>query len=211
MNQKPRPSHASGPTRHDLVDLLDQIIDSGAVATGDVLLSVAEIDLVHLELRLALKGIDERRDHPVGVDARQDQPTDVRTSTAPGSVPGAPQAGSGPTRREPDRLARNPDPEPGGDRRTDTDPQGVQRGLAALVLTVVDILGELMERQAVRRMEAGSLAEHQVERLGQNFILLRQRMEELKEVFGVRSTHHDVEVTPDFPLPRRTARTSSEP
>lgn len=64
MNGGERPLAAApawrtaGPDDPTLVDLLDRIIDRGAVITGDVVLSVAGVDLVHLELRLAVTGID---------------------------------------------------------------------------------------------------------------------------------------------------------
>ena len=67
--------------------------------------------------------------------------------------------------------------------RLNADPERVERGLAQLVLAVVDLLRELMERQALRRMEAGSLDEEEVERLGTAFMKLEERMEELKEHF----------------------------
>jgi hypothetical protein len=69
--------------------------------------------------------------------------------------------------------------------RIDADPEHVERGLAGLVLTVVDLLRELMERQALRRMEAGTLDDTEIERLGQAFMKLNERMEELKSEFGV--------------------------
>jgi hypothetical protein len=67
--------------------------------------------------------------------------------------------------------------------RLNADPERVERGLAQLVLAVVDLLRELMERQALRRMEAGSLDAGEVERLGTAFMKLEERMEELKEHF----------------------------
>jgi hypothetical protein len=69
--------------------------------------------------------------------------------------------------------------------RIDADPEHVERGLAGLVLTVVDLLRELMERQALRRMEAGSLDDEETERLGRAFMKLNERMDELKEEFGL--------------------------
>jgi hypothetical protein len=69
--------------------------------------------------------------------------------------------------------------------RIDADPEHVERGLAGLVLTVVDLLRELMERQALRRMEGGTLDDDEVERLGQAFMKLNDRMDELKEQFGL--------------------------
>jgi hypothetical protein len=69
--------------------------------------------------------------------------------------------------------------------RIDADPEHVERGLAGLVLTVVDLLRELMERQALRRMEGGTLTDEEVERLGQAFMKLNERMDELKTEFGL--------------------------
>jgi hypothetical protein len=70
-------------------------------------------------------------------------------------------------------------------RRIGADPESVQRGLAQLVLTIVELLRQLMERQALRRIDGDSLSEEQVERLGRTFMELDKRMEELREEFGL--------------------------
>jgi gas vesicle protein GvpK len=70
-------------------------------------------------------------------------------------------------------------------RRMNADPENLEKGLAQLVLTLVELLRELMERQAVRRIEAGTLSDEEVERLGQTFMALAERMDELKDVFGL--------------------------
>ena len=70
-------------------------------------------------------------------------------------------------------------------RRVNADPEKVEKGLAQLVLTLVELLRQLMERQALRRMEQGNLSEEQIERLGQTFMKLERRMEELKAEFGL--------------------------
>jgi hypothetical protein len=67
----------------------------------------------------------------------------------------------------------------------DADREDVARGLAQLVLTVIELLRQLMERQAIRRVEAGGLSDEQVERLGQALMALEQRMDELKQDFGL--------------------------
>jgi Gas vesicle protein K len=69
--------------------------------------------------------------------------------------------------------------------RVDADPEKVERGLARLVLTLVELLRQLMEKQALRRMETGSLTDEEIERLGETFMKLAQRMEELKVEFGL--------------------------
>ena len=75
-------------------------------------------------------------------------------------------------------------------RRVNADPEKVEKGLAQLVLTLVELLRQLMERQALRRMDHGTLTDEQVERLGQTFMKLEQRMEELKAEFGLED--HDL-------------------
>jgi hypothetical protein len=70
-------------------------------------------------------------------------------------------------------------------RRLDADPENVERGLAQLVLTVVELLRQLIERQALRRVDAGGLDDETVERLGRTLMALEARMQELKATFGL--------------------------
>jgi hypothetical protein len=70
-------------------------------------------------------------------------------------------------------------------RRVNADPDEVARGLAQLVLTIVELLRQLMERQALRRVDGGTLTEDEVERLGRTFMELDKRMEELRNEFGL--------------------------
>nr|WP_211262528.1 gas vesicle protein K [Nitriliruptor alkaliphilus] len=81
-------------------------------------------------------------------------------------------------------------------RSGDARPEDVQRGLAQLVLTLVEVLRELMERQALRRMESGSLDDDEIERLGTTFIALRERMDELKEVFDLTDEDLNLDLGP---------------
>jgi hypothetical protein len=81
-------------------------------------------------------------------------------------------------------------------RRIDSDPETVERGLAQLVLTLVELLRQLMERQALRRMEQGTLDDDQVERLGLTFMRLAERMEELKAEFGLRDSDLNLDLGP---------------
>lgn len=69
--------------------------------------------------------------------------------------------------------------------RIDADPETAEQGLAKLVLTLVDILRQLLEKQAIRRMESGSLSEAEIERLGETFLRLNKKLDELKAAFGL--------------------------
>lgn len=69
--------------------------------------------------------------------------------------------------------------------RIDLDPADIERGLAGLVLTLVEFLRQVLERQAIRRMEGGSLSDDEVERVGLALMRLEQKIEEIAEQFGL--------------------------
>ena len=69
--------------------------------------------------------------------------------------------------------------------RIAADPENVEKGLIQLVLTIVELVRQLMERQALHRIEGGSLSRDEIERLGRTFMALSERMDELKEHFGL--------------------------
>jgi hypothetical protein len=81
-------------------------------------------------------------------------------------------------------------------RRVGADPETVERGLAQLVLTLVELLRQLMERQALRRMDAGTLTDEEIERMGETFMKLAERMEELKVEFGLRDEDLNLHLGP---------------
>ena len=80
--------------------------------------------------------------------------------------------------------------------RLDADPESVEKGLVQLVLTLVELLRQLMERQAVRRVEAGGLDDDDIERLGRTLMLLEDRMAELREHFGLEPEDLNIDLGP---------------
>jgi hypothetical protein len=81
-------------------------------------------------------------------------------------------------------------------RRINADPEGLERGLAQLVLTVIELLRQLMERQALRRVDGGSLTDDQVERLGRTFMELDNRMAQLRDEFGLTEEDLNLDLGP---------------
>jgi hypothetical protein len=81
-------------------------------------------------------------------------------------------------------------------RRLETDAESVQRDLAALVLTIVELLRQLMERQAIRRVDAGGLSAEQVEQLGLGLMRLEEAMTTLRETFGLDADDLDIDLGP---------------
>jgi Gas vesicle protein K len=69
--------------------------------------------------------------------------------------------------------------------RIDIDPDDVERGLAGLVLGLVELLRQVLERQAVRRMEGGTLSDEEIERVGLALMRLERKVHELADHFGL--------------------------
>jgi hypothetical protein len=70
--------------------------------------------------------------------------------------------------------------------RIDCNAETLEQGLAKLVLGLIELLRRLLERQAIRRMEGGSLSDQQVEEMGQALMKLEQKIADLCEQFGIR-------------------------
>jgi hypothetical protein len=80
--------------------------------------------------------------------------------------------------------------------RINADPEHVEQGLARLVLTVIELLREVLEHQAVRRMDGGSLTDAEVERVGLALMKLNHRMDELKAIFGLTDEDLNIDLGP---------------
>lgn len=80
--------------------------------------------------------------------------------------------------------------------RLPLDSNQVEQGLAKLVLTIIELLRQLMERQAMRRVESDSLTDEQIEELGLTLMRLEEKMEELKLIFGLEHEVLNIELGP---------------
>ncbi|HZP52615.1 gas vesicle protein K, partial [Actinocrinis sp.] len=80
--------------------------------------------------------------------------------------------------------------------RIDADQENVERSLVALVLTLVEALRQLMERQAVRRLDAHDLTDEQIERIGGTLLALEIRMTQLREHFGLKPEDLNIDLGP---------------
>ena len=78
--------------------------------------------------------------------------------------------------------------------QVNTDVERLQNGLARLVLTIVELLRQLLERQAQRRVLAGTLSAEEVERLGLAFMQIKQKIHEISNQFDLNSNELDIKV-----------------
>lgn len=81
-------------------------------------------------------------------------------------------------------------------RRLDTDSESVQRDLMRLVLTIIELVRQLMERQAIRRVDEGDLSDDQVEELGVGLMRLEEAMTQLREQFDLSAEDLNLDLGP---------------
>lgn len=80
--------------------------------------------------------------------------------------------------------------------RVNADREGLEKGLAQLVMTVIELLRQLMERPALHWVEGGSLTDEEIERLGRTFMALADWMDELKDAFGLADADLNLDLGP---------------
>lgn len=189
-----------------LLELLDRLIDKGVLVKGEILLTVADVDLVYLNLSLLLAAVKTVENAARGGD-RGERDIPAKEGPSPQGIlnqSSAAHSNTAPKSREEtdDRHARNAQRDhdthakasfPVSDTRPqqraasgiNIDPEHVEKGLVALVLTLVDLIRQLMEKQAIRRIENEQLTETEIERVGNAFFLLNEKIEELKKMFDL--------------------------
>ncbi len=188
-----------------ILELLDRLLDKGVVVKGEVLLSVADIDLVYLNLGLLLSSVKtvEKAARRGGngkaelifwqtaTQGKNDLVTTPETEDIDISKSGN---GEAIARTLPSFIDYGLDQviKP----KTNIDPKNVEKGLIKLVLTLVELIRKLMEKQAVRRMESGFLTAVEVERMGTAFLLLDKKMEQLKKSFALKDEDLNLDLGP---------------
>ena len=179
-----------------ILELLDRLLDKGVVVKGEVLLSVADIDLVYLNLGLLLssvKTVEKAATHLSWQTSTQGAVLeDPRLEVGRKDL--APVNGETIARTLPSVIDH--ELEPIFRTKANIDPKNVEKGLAKLVLTLVDLIRKLMEKQAVRRMEGGFLTAVEVERMGTAFLLLDKKMEQLKKNFALKDEDLNLDLGP---------------
>lgn len=204
------------PGRATLLDLLDRLLETGVAVDGEIDLSVADINLVHLGLKLVLASSAtlEQHNHGGAIGLAENMDGSLRAlsgecSLASASCPSLPmlieaepQPGAdalpvrSAERTSPRFAPGRVSPLPARMERPDLETSKIEHGLAKLALTLVELIRRLMERQAVRKMERGTLTETQVERLGEAFRLLEKKMVELKHAFGLDDEELNLDLGP---------------
>ena len=188
-----------GESKVDLSEVLSHVLDKGVVLHGEVMLAVADIDLIRLDLGLLLTAVETalRRPRVAGARAlglaapRPEESTATSSgSTMESQVVESLERPEGAAVAPLEAVAEALPP------RLNTDPENVENGLAKLVLTLIEVLRKVLEHQAVRRMEGGHLSDAEIEKLGVALLRLNDRMQEMKGIFGLTDDDLQIDLGP---------------
>jgi hypothetical protein len=188
-----------GEPRVELSEVLNHILDKGVVLKGEVMLAVADIDLIKLDLGLLLSAVETAMRSPRVAGARslglaaarpQERMPASSASTMESQVVDALDAPQNTPVTPLENVAESLP------QRLNTDPDKVENGLAKLVLTLIEVLRKVLEHQAVRRMEGGHLSDAEIEKLGIALLRLNDRMQDMKGIFGLTDDDLQIDLGP---------------
>ncbi len=166
--------------RVTLVDALDKVLEKGAVINGDIVLRVADVDLVFLGLRLILtsvskaeelsgRNLSDRNREFTPEDTAYIQKLQREIRRAEENIPKLIDLGS---------------------------PKKTEQGLAKLVLTLVELIRRLMEKEAFRRVKKGTLSKAEVQKLGLSLKAVKKKIKEIQVIFGIADEDLNLDLGP---------------
>ena len=165
-----------------LVEALDRVLDKGAVIDGDLTLRIADVDLVYIGLRVIVTSISRMEKLRGGEDFKKEN-TIQETKEDLQYIKEV--------QKEIEKASRNLP------KIIDaSSPKTAEKGLAKLVLTLVKLIKDLTEKEAMRRIGQGNLTDLEVQKLGVTFKALDKKMEELRAVFGLKDKDLNLDLGP---------------
>lgn len=163
-----------------LVDALDKVLEKGAVINGDIVIRVADVDLVFLGLRLILTSISKAEE----VSGKSFSDPDKELTTEDMEYIKKLQ-------REIKRAEENIP------KLIDLgNPKKTEQGLAKLVLTLVELIRRLMEKEAFRRVKKGSLSSTEIQKLGLSLKAVKKKIKEVQTIFGIEDEELNLDLGP---------------
>ena len=163
-----------------LVNVLDKVLEKGAVINGDIVIRVADVDLVFLGLRLILTSIskaEELSGKSFSDREKEATPEDIVYM----------QKLQREIRRAEENIPKLIDV---------SDPKKTEQGLAKLVLTLVELIRRLMEKEAFRRVKRGTLSPTEVQKLGLSLKAVKKKIKEVQAIFGIEDEELNLDLGP---------------
>jgi hypothetical protein len=187
---------------YSLAEALDRILHRGVALQGNLTIGLADIELVFLDLRVLLGSVDaiwpDGRPFVPPLRPRTAPPPLASPAAPPRASPAPPSASGGSESHEIAFAGGGGGPPIAVDERHDAVGSSTANGLVRLVLTLVKLLHDVLERQAVHRMEAGRLTDAQIDKLGTALFAQAEEIVRLQRQFGF--SEKDLSLDLDVPL-----------
>ena len=162
-----------------LVDALDSVIDKGAVVQGDIVVRIADLDLLAISLKIILVSMSR-------LQTQQGKRTDKVNINEMGDEVYL--------KKMEDQIEKA---QVHINQMINADvPQEAESGLSQLVLTLIKLITDLVEREAMRRVEGGQLTQTEMQKLGLNLQAIETKLEELRLVFGLKEEDLNLDLGP---------------
>ena len=166
--------------RVTLIDALDKVLEKGAVITGDLVISMADVDLVFLGLRLILTSVSKAEEiSGKRFRGQENEPTPEDIAYI--------ERLQREIRKAEENIPRLIDV---------SDPRKTEQGLAKLVLTLVELIRRLMEKEAFRRVKRGTLSSVEIQKLGLSLKAVKKKIEEIQTIFGIEDEELNLDLGP---------------
>jgi len=162
-----------------LVDALDVVIDKGAVVQGDIVVRIADLDLLAISLKIILVSMSR-------LQTQQGKRTDKVNINEMGDEVYLKKMES---QIEKAQVHIN-------QMINAENSQEAESGLAQLVLTLIKLITDLVEKEAIRRVEGGQLTQTEMQKLGLNLQAIETKIEELRLVFGLKEEDLNLDLGP---------------
>jgi hypothetical protein len=196
-----------------LVDLLDRLCHQGVHVSGEATIGLADVELLRVAVRVLVASEDtaSRTGLPTGNGgsslqfgeppqhpAEREPLPERYAGTSRGDASERPNLRADATPADRGSGSRGGDSTgqagSGAEEGANTDREALARGVGQLVLTIVEVIRDLLERQSSRRVEAGTVDDDQIERLGVALEALEERVVELRELFGLEESDLNIDL-----------------
>ncbi|MDI6779428.1 MAG: gas vesicle protein GvpJ [Bacteroidota bacterium] len=174
-----------------LIDALDKVLEKGAVINGDIVIRVADVDLVFLGLRLILTSISKAEE----MSGKSFSNPDKEFTPHQGKL------GAGFTPEDIEYIEKLQKEIKRAEENIPklidaSDPKKTEQGLAQLVLTLVELIRKLMEKEAFRRIKRGTLSPVEIQKLGLSLKAVKMKIKEIQTIFGIEDEELNLDLGP---------------
>jgi len=163
-----------------VTDVLDKVLEKGAVINGDLVITLADVDLIFVGLRLILTSISKAEEISGRTFGKRNREPTIEDMEYIETL-----------QEEIRRIERNIP------KNIDLGhPQRAEKGLAKLILTLVEVIRRLLEKESYRRVKGGTLSAIEIQKLGLSLKAIKKKIKEIQTIFNIEDEELNLDLGP---------------